>query len=174
MENCLEAKKKKKTTNRNLCSYNSNRNAISSTFWIFKWTTASQAIKPRTMNTQRELFSKIPNFWAWACKFRVKIHRGIWGILSELSAPILALCVPCPCFPLIKHYFYKKLSLCKVYIHIPNIYLGLGFEFEFGLKRVRSPWSSLSWKKFTSSFYLPKCINNDLCGPPHSSSDIVG
>ena len=63
------------------------------------------------MNTQRELFSKIPNFWAWACKFRVKIHRGIWGILSELSAPILALCVPCPCFPLIKHYFYKKQAL---------------------------------------------------------------
>ena len=35
--------------------------------------------------------------------------------------------VPCPCFPLI-HYFYKKVS---VYIHVPNIYLGLGFKFEF-------------------------------------------
>jgi hypothetical protein len=29
-------------------------------------------------------------------------------------------------FPLINFYFYKKLSL---YIQIPNIYLGLGFEF---------------------------------------------
>ena len=28
----------------------------------------------------------------------------------------------------------KKLSL---YIHIPNIYLGLGFEFEFGQQRIR-------------------------------------
>ena len=31
-----------------------------------------------------------------------------------------------PCFPLFNHYFYKKLTL---YIQIPNIYLGLGFEF---------------------------------------------
>ena len=45
--------------------------------------------------------------------------------LANLSAPILVLWVPCPCFPLIIHYFYKKLSL---YIQIPNIYLGLGFE----------------------------------------------
>ena len=34
--------------------------------------------------------------------------------------------VPCPCFPLINHYFYKKLGL---YILLPNIYLGMGFEF---------------------------------------------
>ena len=46
--------------------------------------------------------------------------------------PFLVLWVPCPCFPIINHYFYKKLSL---YIHIPNIYLGLGFE--FGLQRIR-------------------------------------
>ena len=31
-----------------------------------------------------------------------------------------------PCFPLFNHYFYKKLYL---YIHISNVYLGLGFEF---------------------------------------------
>ena len=36
-------------------------------------------------------------------------------------------------FSLFNHYFYKKLSL---YIHILNIYLGLGFEFEFGLQRI--------------------------------------
>ena len=42
---------------------------------------------------------------------------------------------PCPFFPLINQYFYKKLSL---YIQIPNIYLGLGFEFEFGPKRIRN------------------------------------
>ena len=33
---------------------------------------------------------------------------------------------------LINHYFYKRLSL---YIPIPNIYLGLGFE--FGPERIR-------------------------------------
>jgi hypothetical protein len=44
---------------------------------------------------------------------------GAFGVFSaNLSAPIL---VPSPCFPLINHYFYKKLSL---YIQIPNIHLG--------------------------------------------------
>jgi hypothetical protein len=37
------------------------------------------------------------------------------------------------CFPLINHYFYKKLSL---YVQIPNKYLGLGFDFEFGPQRI--------------------------------------
>ena len=37
-------------------------------------------------------------------------------------------------FPSFNHYFYKKLSL---YIHIPNIYLGLEFEFDLGLQRIR-------------------------------------
>ena len=34
--------------------------------------------------------------------------------------------VPCPCFPLINHYFHKKLSL---YIQMPKNYLGVGVEF---------------------------------------------
>ena len=56
-----------------------------------------------------------------------QINSGAFGVFSvKLSAPILV-----QCFPLFKHYFYKKLSL---YIHIPNIYLGL--EFEFGLQRI--------------------------------------
>ena len=64
-----------------------------------------------------------------------QIHFGAFEVFSaDLSAPILVLWVPCPCFPLFNHYFYKKLSL---YIHIPNIYLGLEFEFEFGLQRIR-------------------------------------
>ena len=40
---------------------------------------------------------------------------------------------PCPCFPLINHYFYKKLSL---YIQIPKIYFGVGVE--FGPERIRN------------------------------------
>ena len=59
---------------------------------------------------------------------------GVFGVLSaELSAPILVQWVPCQCFPLFNHYFYKKLSL---YIHIRNKYLGLGFE--FGPQRIRN------------------------------------
>jgi hypothetical protein len=38
----------------------------------------------------------------------------------------LGMCVPCPCFPLINHYFYKNISFWYI---IPNIYLGLGFQF---------------------------------------------
>ena len=62
-----------------------------------------------------------------------QINFEAFGIFSaELSVPILVQWVPCPqispcpCFLLFNHSFYKKLSL---YIHIPNIYLGLGFEF---------------------------------------------
>jgi hypothetical protein len=54
------------------------------------------------------------------------------GIFSR--APILILSVHCPGFSLINHYFYKKISL---HIKIPNIYLGLGFQFEFGPERIR-------------------------------------
>ena len=63
-----------------------------------------------------------------------QINSGAFGLfLAKLSAPILVQWVPCPCFPLFNHYFYKKLSL---YIQIPNIYLGLGFE--FGPQRIRN------------------------------------
>jgi hypothetical protein len=59
--------------------------------------------------------------------------RAFWVFTADLSAPILVLWVLFPCFPWINHYFYKKLSL---YIQIPNINFGLGFEFEFWLQRI--------------------------------------
>ena len=58
---------------------------------------------------------------------------GIWVFSVQISAPILVLWDTCPCFPLFNCYFYKKLGL---YIHIPNIYPGLRFEFE--QKRIRN------------------------------------
>mgnify|MGYP006975712310 FL=1 len=48
-----------------------------------------------------------------------KLHILFFCTQSEivkLSAPILVLCAPWPCFLLFSHYFYKKPSL---YIHIP-------------------------------------------------------
>ena len=52
-----------------------------------------------------------------------QINFRAFGIFSaELSVPILVLWAPCPCFPIINHYF-------SLYIYIPNIHLGLGFEF---------------------------------------------
>ena len=60
-----------------------------------------------------------------------QIHFREFGVfLTDLSAPILKLWVSCP-LSILNHYFYKKPSL---YIQIPNIYLGLGYE--FGLQRV--------------------------------------
>ena len=56
-----------------------------------------------------------------------QVNSGAFGVFSaELSAHILVQWVLCQCFLLFNHYFYKKLSL---YIHIPNVYLGFGFEF---------------------------------------------
>ena len=54
-----------------------------------------------------------------------------------------------PFFPLINHYFYKKLIL---YIQIPNIFLGLGFEFEFGPQRIRDLAIVCPWFWVTSAF----------------------
>ena len=51
--------------------------------------------------------------------------------LAQQSVHILVQLFPSPCFSLFEHHFYKKLSL---YIHFPNVYLGLGFE--FGLQRI--------------------------------------
>jgi hypothetical protein len=66
-------------------------------------------------------FIEIQNFWAgqknWVDKF-----WGIWGIFSRTLSTNFGTVS----FLLINHYFYKKRSL---YIHIRNIYLGLGFEF---------------------------------------------
>ena len=56
---------------------------------------------------------------------------NFWGFAvfsAKLSAPNLGQWVPCPCFSLFNQYFYKKLDL---YIHILNIYLGLGLELDF-------------------------------------------
>ena len=57
-------------------------------------------------------------------------HLGYFWLIYQHSFFVLR--VPCPCFSLINQYFYKKLDH---YIQIPNIYLGLGFE--FGRQRIR-------------------------------------
>ena len=78
--------------------------------------------RSRTTDAQWSLFSS-----------KFQIYFGPFGVFwADLSAPILVLWVLCPCFLLIKHYFYNKLSL---YIQIPNVYLGL--RFEFGPQRIR-------------------------------------
>ena len=69
---------------------------------------------------------------------------GAFGVFSaDLSAPILVLWVPCPCFPLIKHYFYKK-----NYAFISKTQQII-WEWELNSGCVRSPWTRsmvCSWK----------------------------
>ena len=86
--------------------------------------------KPRTTDVQWSLFSLKSKLLGLGRQIG-QINSEAFAVFSvELSAPVLVLWVPCPCFlPLFNHYFKKKLNF---YIHIPNIYLGL--EFEFGLR----------------------------------------
>ena len=81
-----------------------------------------------------ELFPlKSRTFGLWQTNWADKC----WGIFSQTISTYFGTVSSLSyiCFPLFIHYFYKSLSL---YIHIPNIYLGLGFEFEFGPQRIRN------------------------------------
>ena len=88
--------------------------------------------KARTTDTQRELFIKNLELLGLGRHFGLKFFEALGYFWLDYQASILVLWVPCPCFPIFNHYFYKKLSL---YIQLPNIYLGLGFE--FGSQRIR-------------------------------------
>ena len=57
----------------------------------------------------------------WADKFWVIC--GIFGRFKYQPAPILILWVPCVCFPLINHYFYKK---TKPLYPDPSYLFGIG------------------------------------------------
>ena len=104
----------------------------------------SKLYVPSTMNTEQKvaqnshlqiygLRNQMKPFFHWNPEFlglgrlNGPINSRAFGVfLAKLSAPILVHWVHCACFPLF------NLSL---YIHIQNIYLGLGFE--FGPKRIR-------------------------------------
>jgi hypothetical protein len=56
---------------------------------------------------------------------------AIWGIFGQTISTPLGTVNPLSIFSIIQPLFLQKISL---HIHIPNIYLGLGFE--FGLQRI--------------------------------------
>ena len=75
---------------------------------------------PKLLGLGRQ-FGQMHKFW------------GIWGIfgrfiITHFQLPILVLRVPCPFFPLINHYFNKKLRL---YIQILKKYLGVVVELDW-------------------------------------------
>ena len=59
---------------------------------------------------------------------------GIGGIFGQFISTHFGTVSPLSMFSINQPLFLQKLSF---YIHIPNIYLGLGFEFEFGQLRIR-------------------------------------
>ena len=79
--------------------------------------------KPRTMDAQWSLFPlKSQAFWLEQISF-----WDIWGILGQTISTHFCTVSPLSMFSIIQQLFLKK--------KIPNIYLGLGFE--FGLQRIR-------------------------------------
>ena len=103
-------------------------------YWIsivFRLWAASKAHNLLSLGLNHGLWTSNEAFFHWNLELLGlgrqigHMNYGTFGVFSDkLSAPIL---VQCPCFPLFNHYFYKKI---RIYIHIPNIYLGLGFEFR--------------------------------------------
>ena len=80
----------------------------------------AHAIKHGLRTPNEAFFIEIQNFWAWADKF-----WGIWGIFGRTLSTHFATVSPLSMFSNIQPLFLQK---TKPYIHIPNIYLGLGFE----------------------------------------------
>ena len=62
-------------------------------------------------------------------------HLGVFS--DGLSTPILVLWVPCPCFPLFNHYFYKKtkpLYLTTKYLFGSGIWIWAAKNLRFSLR----------------------------------------
>ena len=66
----------------------------------------------------------------WADKF-----WGIWGIFGRFISTHFGTESPLSMFFINQPLFLQKTKPVCLYIHIPNIYLGLGFE--FGPQRIR-------------------------------------
>ena len=91
----------------------------------------------------KPIFYQNPKLLGLGRKFW-KVDFGALGLfLADLSAPILSESLVLVCY-YSTITFYKKLRL---YIQIPNIYLGLGFE--FGPNRTRELSVRNSWSKIT-------------------------
>ena len=79
-------------------------------------------------------FIEIPNLWAWVDNFWADTFWGIWGIFGQFISTHFGTVSPFSMFFINQPLFLKKtkpLYPCQV----PNIYLGLGFE--FGPQRIR-------------------------------------
>ena len=93
-------------------------------------------LAPRTTDAQWSLFSlKSRTFGLgqtnWADKF-----WGIWVIFGRTIGTHFGTVSPLAMFSIIQPLFLQKTKPSYLYIRIPNIYFGLGFE--FGSQRIRN------------------------------------
>ena len=90
-------------------------------------------IGTQTTDAQWSLFSLKSRTFGSGSTIWVDKFWGIWGIFSQTISTHFCTVSPLSMLSIV-HYFYKKLSL---YIHTPNIYLGLELELEFGLQMIK-------------------------------------
>ena len=97
--------------------------------FLADWAVRADLLKYPIMGKTKDYEHPMKPFFHCLVRLIRLINSGAFGVFSaKLSAPIWY----------VFHYssiISKKLSL--YIIHIPNIFLGLGFEFEFGLQRIR-------------------------------------
>ena len=100
-------------------------NQIVCCFFLWRRTTNLIILHTDYGRPMKPFFIEIPNFWA-------DRFCGIWGIFGRIICTHFGTGSPLAIFIINQPLLLQKLSL---YIHIPNIYLGLGFE--FGPQRIR-------------------------------------
>ena len=92
---------------------------------------------PRYTDTQRELSFKNLELLSLGRYFGLKFFEAFGVFSAGLSAPILVLWVPCPCFLLFNHYFYKKnmpLYPTPKYLFGSGIWIGVAKNLRFSLR----------------------------------------
>ena len=124
----------------------------------------------RTTDTQRELFSKNLKLLGLGRDFGLKIFEAFGVFLAGLSAPILVLWVPCPCFPLFNHYFYKKIIWAaknfRFSLHVSVVSDTVGWievKVAVLLARPCMPWNLLINKLLNHFWYFKYQILTWIC-----------
>ena len=112
--------------------WNAGKYAILQGEMEFKNSGKQVLLSPRTTDAQWSLFSlKSRTFGLGQTNWAVKFW-GNWGIFGRTISPHFGVVSPLSMCSIVQPLSLKNLSL---YICIPNIHLGLGFE--FGPKRIR-------------------------------------
>ena len=87
------------------------------------------------LGLRREFFFENPKLLGLGRQIGLKILGGILGIFGQFISTHFGTDSLLSMFSINQPLFLKK--KLSFFIQISNIYLGLGFEFEFGLQKIR-------------------------------------